>query len=299
VAESNLISKRVQGLQILAKQKVSSFLSGNRRSLFLGNGTEFSDLREYQKGDELRHIDWRATAKRYNSLIVRDYEVERNTSIVFLLDASASMLLGKKYPRMRSAMIAVASLAHASISNKDFFGFGAFSENLSLYIPPKGGKSQEYLVYKRLLELIPEGKTDIGTSIKQVATSLKRRSLILVLTDLHDHPENMIKGFRIAKGFNHEVQVLQLTERGEFTLPSNIGKIKFTHPDTGSPTVADFSDPVISGIYNYEINKKVIEINKFKRKLRGMKVKLVESYTEDLAEKALLSYFSLKQRGFT
>ncbi|MCE7737617.1 MAG: DUF58 domain-containing protein [Candidatus Heimdallarchaeota archaeon] len=297
MAETNLISKRVQGLHILAKQKVSSFLSGNRRSLFLGNGTEFSDLREYQTGDELRHIDWRATAKRYNSLIVRDFEVERNSNVVMLLDASASMLLGDKYPRMRSAMIAIASLAHATVSNKDFFGFGAFSKDVSLYLPPKGGKSQEFLVYKQLLELIPSGTTDLGKSLKQVATSLKRRSIILVLTDLHDNTDDMIKGFKIAKGFNHEVQVIQLTEKGEFTLPKNIGKIKFTHPDNDTQVVADFSDPVVSGIYNYEINKKIREINSFKRKLRGLKVKLVESYSHELAEKALLSYFSLKQRG--
>ena len=93
MAESNLISKRVQGLHLIAKQKVSSFLSGNRRSLFLGNGTEFSDLREYQTGDELRHIDWRATAKRYNSLIVRDFEVERNSNVVILMVSSICMIV--------------------------------------------------------------------------------------------------------------------------------------------------------------------------------------------------------------
>lgn len=298
MAEANLIAKSVQGLHLLAKQKVSSFLSGNRRSLFLGNGTEFSDLREYQTGDELRHIDWRATAKRYNSLIVRDYELERNANVVMLLDASASMLIGQKQPRIKSAMIAIASLAHATINNKDFFGFGAFSNDLSIYLPPKGGKPQEFLIYKRLLELIPSGTTDIGMAIKQVATSLKRRSIILVLSDLHDDTENMIKGFKIAKGFNHEVQVLQLTEFGEYTLPPNIGKVKFTHPETGSPVIADFSDPVVSGLYNYEINNKINQLNSFKRKLRGMKIKLVEGYTSDLAEKVLLTYFSAKQRGF-
>ncbi|MCH8905773.1 MAG: DUF58 domain-containing protein, partial [Candidatus Heimdallarchaeota archaeon] len=104
-----LLAKRIEGLSIKARDKVSSFLSGNRRSLYLGHGTEFADLRDYQQGDELRHIDWRATAKKYQSLVVRDYEVERNTNVVLLLDASGSMMLGKKEPRIKSAIIGIAS----------------------------------------------------------------------------------------------------------------------------------------------------------------------------------------------
>lgn len=299
MSESDLLSKRVEGLYLHARQKVSSFLTGNRRSLFLGAGTEFADLREYQLGDDVRHIDWRATAKRYNSLIVRDFEVERNSNVILLLDASASMMLGKKQPRMKNAVIAIASLAHAAIHNKDFFGFGAFNDNLNVFIPPKGGKAHEFLIYRKLLNIVPQGVTDIGSALKQVAASLKRRSIILILSDLHDRSEDMMKGFKIAKGFNHEVQVIQLTDYGEYILPSKIGKIKFEHPETGSQTVADFSDPIVSGIYNYEINKEIQELNNFKKKLRGLKIKIVEGYTEELVEKVLLSYFSTKQRGFS
>lgn len=298
MSEALLLSKRVAGLSIIAKEKVGSFLSGNRRSLFLGNGTEFADLREYQSGDDLRHIDWRASAKRLNSLIVRDFEVERNANIVLLADVSASMMLGKKEPRMKVAIIAMASLAYAAIQNKDFFGFGAFSNKLSLFLHPRGGKSHEFYIYRQLLNLIPEGTTDLGKALIKISTSLKRRSIIFILTDLHDDMENMIKGFRIAKGFKHEVQVLQISDYGEYPLPDRLGKIKFSHPETNTPTVADFSDPIVSGIYSYEINKKLREINRFKRKLRGLNVRVVETHTEDLTERMLLAYFKAKQQRF-
>ncbi len=298
MSESLLLSKRIEGLSIIAKQKVASFLSGNRRSLFLGNGTEFADLREYQSGDDLRHIDWRASAKRHNSLIVREFEVERNANVVLLADVSASMMLGKKEPRMKAAIISIASLAHAAIQNKDFFGFGAFSDELSIFMPPRGGKAHEFYVYKQLLNIIPEGTTDLGNALIKISTSLKRRSIIIVITDLHDDNENLTKGFRIAKGFKHDLQVLQITDYGEFNFPGQIGKIKFPHPETKDQTVADFSDPIVSGIYSYEINKKINEIKSFKRRLRGLEIRVVETHSEDLTEKILLAYFGLKQQRY-
>ena len=145
MSEINLLNNRIEGLSILARQKVSSFLSGNRRSLFLGHGTEFADLREYVYGDDQRHVDWRATAKRLNKLIVRDYEVERNTNVIFILDSSASMLLGDTQSRIKSAVIAVASLTHASIANKDFFGFGYFSDDQEV-LNIAHGKERHYWI---------------------------------------------------------------------------------------------------------------------------------------------------------
>jgi uncharacterized protein (DUF58 family) len=297
MSERLLLAKRIEGLSLIARQKVASFLSGNRRSLFLGHGTEFADLREYVYGDDLRYIDWRASAKRQNSLIVRDFEVERNANIMFILDSSASMMLGKGDTRARDAAVAIASLAYASIMNKDFFGFGAFSSSHSEFIPPRGGKEHEFLIYRRLLNIIPEGKTSLGEGIKHVAANLTRRSIIMVLSDLHDNLDDMIKGFRIAKGFNHEIQVIQLSDYGEYIMPDKMGKVKFIHPETKKPEVADFADPVVSGIYSYEVNKAREEISSFKRRLRGLNISVYEARTEDLTERVLLAYFKAKQRG--
>lgn len=297
MSEAALLAKRVEGLAIVAREKVSSFLAGNRRSLFLGTGTEFADLREYVYGDEQRHIDWRATAKRQNKLIVRDFEVERNTNIIFVLDTSASMLLGDDETRMKAATVAIASLTHATIKNKDFFGFGAFSDSKSEFISPRAGRSQEFLVYRKLLNITPEGKTDLGDALKKIATSLHQRSIIMVMSDLHDNLDEMFKGFRIAKAFNHEVKVIQFTDRTEYSLPQKVGKLKFVHPETGKPVVADFSDPVTSGLYSYEISKDKRELQAFKRKLRGLKIDVIESYTDNVVEQVLLAYFSARSGG--
>ncbi|MEL0163367.1 MAG: DUF58 domain-containing protein [Candidatus Heimdallarchaeota archaeon] len=297
MSEINLLNNRIEGLSILARQKVSSFLSGNRRSLFLGHGTEFADLREYVYGDDQRHVDWRATAKRLNKLIVRDYEVERNTNVIFILDSSASMLLGDTQSRIKSAVIAVASLTHASIANKDFFGFGYFSDDQEVFIPPKSGKPQEYLIYKKLLNLIPKGKTNLGMSLSKISSSLKQRSLFIVLTDLHDDLDELFKGLRISKGFNHEVKVMQFSNRNEFVLPENLGKVKFIHQITKKIVQVNLSDPISSGLYSFEIEKDKNKLKDFKRKLRGIDVDVIECFTENVIEQVLLTYFSTKRKG--
>jgi uncharacterized protein (DUF58 family) len=296
MTEETPLPKRIQGLSLLAKEKVKSFLTGNRRSVLLGQGSDFSDLRDYVPGDDLRHIDWRATARRKDTLIVRDYDLERNTNIVIILDTSASMLLGKKKTRIQVATEATASLVYAATSNKDFIGFGAFSNELNVFIPPKGGKSHEFFIYRQLLNLIPSGETSIGESLKNVATKLKRKSLILVISDLHDAVEDTINGFKIARAFNHEVQLLQITDYGEFILPDKVGKIKFNNPKTGKPEVIDFSNRITKGLYHYQISNSLNKLNDFKRNLRGLKVRVVETRTDDLTDKVLYAYYSSKSR---
>ncbi len=292
------MAKQIKDLAIIAQEKVASFLSGNRRSLYRGEGTDFADLREYIPGDDLRRIDWRASAKTRGNLIVKEFDLERNTDVMILLDLSASMLLGGREQRIKLAVEAVASLTHATVQNKDNVGFGAFSEDMKKFIPPKGGRSHEYFIYKQLLELIPKGSTEIGVALKEVATALRRRSLILVVTDLHDAIDKTLEGFRIAKAFNHEVQLLQVTDTGEFSLPSNIGKVKYLDPETRKPLTVDLSDLETKGVYLYNIYQKIKEIEKFKRKLRGLGVRVVEAHTDELIEQVLITYYSSKKRAY-
>ncbi len=295
-AEKVLMAKQVKDLAIIAKQKVATFLAGTRKSKFRGDGTDFADLREYIPGDDLRKVDWKATAKYQNKLVVKEYEQERNANVVILLDSSASMLLGKKEPRIKAAVEAIASLTHATIMNKDFIGFGAFSDKLAQFIPPKGGKSHEYFIFHKLLTLTPIGETNIGEALKEVSTTLKRQALILVITDLHDKLNETFRGFRIAKALNHEVQLLQISDYGEFVLPDNMGNVKFTNPKTKQPVTIDLSDPLARGLYDFAIFKKVQEIEAFKRKLRGLKIRVVETHTEDITQQVLLAYYSSKSK---
>ncbi len=298
MSEVDLIAKRVRRLAVAAQIKVASFLSGNRRSLFLGNGTDFADLREYVYGDELKYVDWRATAKYQDKIIVKEFEVTRNANVMFVLDSSASMLMGRSGERIIPAVISIASLAHAVLRNKDLFGFASFSEDDTLFLNPKGGKAHEFLIYRKLLDIVPHGGTKIGEGIKHVATNLNKRSILIILSDLHDDLDSMYKGLKIAKGFNHDIIVIQLTDREDYILPKKVGKIKFKHPATNKPVTADFSDPIVSGRYAYEVNRKREELNSFIRKLRGLKIKVIRAFTEDMIEKILLAYFSEKQRGF-
>ncbi|RMG31052.1 MAG: DUF58 domain-containing protein [Methanobacteriota archaeon] len=296
-AEKVLLAKQLKNLSILAQQKVATFLAGTRKSKFRGDGTDFADLRDYVPGDDLRKVDWKATARYKNRLIVKEFEQERNANVVILLDASASMLIGKREPRIKAAVEAIASLTYATIMNKDFIGFAAYSSELSQFIPPKGGKTHEFFIYHKLLTLTPIGETNLGEALKEVSTLLKRQSLILVISDLHDKLDETFRGFRIAKALKHEVQLLQITDYGEFILPDNMGKVKFTDPTTKQPVTIDLSDPLSRGLYDYVIFQKVKEIEDFKRKLRGLKIRVVESHTEDITQQVLLAYYSAKGRA--
>lgn len=296
-AEKVLMAKQVKNLSLIAKKKVATFLAGTRKSKFRGDGTDFADLREYIPGDDLRKVDWKATSRNRNKLIVKEFEQERIANVFILLDLSASMLIGKNEPRIKTAVEAIASLTYATVMNKDFIGFGAYSSEFSTFIPPKGGKSHEFFIYHKLLTMTPFGETNLGEALKEVSTLLKRQSLILVITDLHDKLDETFKGFRIAKALNHEVQLLQISDYGEFVLPDNMGKVKFTDPKTKQPVTIDLSDPMARGLYDYFIFQKVREIEDFKRKLRGLKIRVVETHTEDITQQVLLAYYSSKSRG--
>lgn len=289
--------KRLKQLEILAKEKSTSFLQGHRRSIFRGPGTEYADLREYIEGDDLRFVDWNASSRVPFKLIVRDYEQERNTNVILMMDTSYSMLLGEPKPRIKLAVEAIATLAYTVMNNRDNFGWVSFSDKIHKYIPPRGGKLHLYHVFDEMLKTSPIGRTSIGETVKEIALAQKRRSIIIILTDLHGDLEGAMDGFRVARVKKHEIKLIHIHDPEEFLFPKQPRQVKYQDPDTGEIKAVNFSNLLERGRFMFELGLQIKEINNFKRNIRGLNIDVIDAPTTVLTERLLLAYFGSKRRG--
>lgn len=289
--------KKLRRLEILAKEKTTSFLQGHRQSIFRGPGTEYADLREYIEGDDLRFVDWNASSRVPFKLIVRDYEQERNTNVILMLDTSYSMLLGEPNPRIKMAVEAIATLAYTVMNNRDNFGWVSFSEKIHKCIPARGGKTHLYHIFNEMLRIAPFGSTNIGETVKEIALAQKRRSIIIVLTDLHGNLEEAMDGFKVANVKHHDFKLFHIHDPEEFLFPKNPRQVKYQDPETGEIKIVNFSNLLERGKFMYELGLEIRKINEFKRKVRGLNIEVIDAPTTVLTEKLLLAYFGSKRRG--
>ncbi len=289
--------KKLKRLEIISKERSTSFLQGHRRSIFRGPGTEYADLREYTEGDDLRFVDWNASSRVPFKLIVRDYEQERNTNVILMMDTSYSMLLGEPTPRIRIAVEAIATLAYTVMNNRDNFGWVSFSDKIHKYVPPRGGKTHLYHVFNEMLKIAPLGRTNIGHAIREIALAQKRRSIIIILTDLHCDLEGAMDGFKVANAKKHEIKLMHIHDPEEFLFPKQPRQVKFQDPETGEIMVVNFSNLLERGKFMFELGLQIKEINEFKRNIRGLNIDVIDAPTTVLIEKLLLAYFGSKRRG--
>jgi uncharacterized protein (DUF58 family) len=290
--------KKLKRLEIISKERSTSFLQGHRRSIFRGPGTEYADLREYTEGDDLRFVDWNASSRVPFKLIVRDYEQERNTNVILMMDTSYSMLLGEPTPRIRIAVEAIATLAYTVMNNRDNFGWVSFSDKIHKYVPPRGGKTHLYHVFNEMLKIAPLGRTNIGHAIREIALAQKRRSIIIILTDLHGDLEGAMDGFKVANAKKHEIKLMHIHDPEEFLFPKQPRQVKFQDPETGEIMVVNFSNLLERGKFMFELGLQIKEINEFKRNIRGLNIDVIDAPTTVLTEKLLLAYFGSKRRRF-
>lgn len=289
--------KKLKQLEIIAKEKSTSFLQGHRRSIFRGPGTEFADLREYIEGDDLRFVDWNASSRVPFKLIVRDYEQERNTNVILMMDTSYSMLLGDPIPRIKMAVEAIATLAYTVMNNRDNFGWVSFSDKIHKYIRPRGGKLHLYHIFDEMLKTSPIGRTNIGETVKEIALSQKRRSIIIILTDLHGDLEGAMNGFKVANVKRHEIKLIHIHDPEEFLFPKQPRQVKYQDPDTGEIKAVNFSNLLERGRFMFELGLQIREINNFKRNIRGLNIDVIDAPTTVLTERLLLAYFGTRRRG--
>ena len=231
------IIKRVRRIEIKARGLSQQMFSGEYHSAFKGKGMAFSEVREYQYGDDVRNIDWNVTA-RYAHPYVKIFEEERELTVMLLVDVSGSGYFGthRQFKEDLAAEVA-ATLAFRAITNNDKVGVILFSDRIEKFIPPKKGRTHILRIIRELITFRPEGRgTDLGEALKYFSNVMKRRCTMFLLSDFLETP-TWTEALKMAAG-KHDVVALRLVDRGEQHL-ANLGLVKFYDPESGETMWVD------------------------------------------------------------
>ncbi|MEI6488686.1 MAG: DUF58 domain-containing protein [Bacteroidota bacterium] len=237
--ETAELLKKVRKIEIKTRGLSNQIFSGEYHSAFKGRGMTFSEVREYQAGDDIRSIDWNVTA-RFNTPFVKVFEEEREMTVMLLVDVSASGEFGTQRQLKQELITELcAVLAFSSIQNNDKIGIIFFTDKIEKFIPPKKGKSHVLRIIRDLIEFKPEHKkTNIELALKYLTSVIKKRSIAFVISDFMD--DNFSDALKIANK-KHDLVALRIFDKRETELP-NVGLVKFLDAETGSIKWMDTSD---------------------------------------------------------
>ena len=234
---SEELLKRVRKIEIKARKLSRNIFAGEYHSQFKGRGMAFSEVREYQPGDDVRSIDWNVTA-RLNKPYIKVFEEERELTVMLLVDVSGSRHFGT-LSQMKRDMIAevAATLAFSTIANNDKVGVIFFSDKIEKFIPAKKGKTHVLHIIRELLSFEPSSTgTDVAQALQYFTNAQKRHCTAFLISDFIESGD-MYKPLMIASN-RHEINAIQIYDRREAELP-NIGLVKFHDAETGQDLWVD------------------------------------------------------------
>ncbi|MBQ0049184.1 MAG: DUF58 domain-containing protein [Bacteroidales bacterium] len=237
--ETSEILKRVRQIEIKTRGLSNNIFAGEYHSAFKGRGMAFSEVREYQYGDDIRDIEWNVTA-RFNKPYVKVFEEERELTVMLLVDVSGSLNFGTQVQMKRDMQTEIAAtLAFSAIQNNDKIGVIFFSDRIEKFIPPKKGRKHILFIIRELLDFKPQSlRTDVGQAVEYLTQVIKRRCTAFLLSDFLD-----TKDFRTpltVANRKHDVVAIQVYDRRIAELP-NIGLVKVRDAETGFERYLDTS----------------------------------------------------------
>ncbi|WP_276793812.1 DUF58 domain-containing protein [Segatella oulorum] len=237
--EASEIIKKVRKIEIKTRGLSQNIFAGQYHSAFKGRGMAFSEVREYQYGDDVRDIDWNVTA-RFHRPYVKVYEEERELTVMLLVDLSGSLDFGSVQQTKRDLVTEIAStLAFSAIQNNDKIGVILFTDRIEKYIPPKKGRKHILYIIHELLNFKPAGvRTDIGMAVSYLTRVMKRRCTAFLLSDFYSRSD-FSKPIQIANS-KHDVVAIQVYDPRAKSLP-DIGLVKVRDAETGHEMIIDTS----------------------------------------------------------
>ena len=288
--ERNELLKKVRKIEIKAKGLSQNIFAGEYHSAFKGRGMTFSEVREYQYGDDVRDIDWNVTA-RQNRPYVKIYEEERELTVMLVVDVSGSKDFGALGEMKRDMMTEIAAtIAFSAIENNDKVGLLLFSDKIEYFIPPKKGKKHILLIISKLLNYQAMSKgTDINLALEYMTSALKKRCTAFLISDFLDE-KDYNKSLSIAN-HKHDVIAVQVYDKRETQLP-NVGLMKVTDAETGAERWVDTSSRRVRQAYDrwwYERQQAMASI------MQHSNVDIAQVATDEDYAKALMALF--KRRG--
>ena len=237
--ETSDILKRVRQIEIKTRGLSNNIFAGQYHSAFKGKGMSFSEVREYQYGDDVRDIDWNVTA-RYHKPYVKVFEEERELTVMLLIDVSNSLDFGT-VKQMKKDMVTeiAATLAFSAIQNNDKIGVIFFSDRIEKFIPPKKGRKHILYIIRELLDFKPESKrTDIKMAVEYLTNVIKKRCVTFMLSDFID--ENDYRNALTIANRKHDIVAIQVYDRRLSELP-DVGLMKVRDAETGHEQWIDTS----------------------------------------------------------
>lgn len=242
------IIKKVRELEIKSKILTRHIFAGEYHSAFKGRGILYKEVREYQHGDDIRFIDWNVSA-RFNHPFSKVFEEERELTVFFLIDISASSLFGTSQTKKDIVTQIAAVLAFSAVSNNDKTGAVLFSDKIEKYIPPKKGKEHALYIVRELLTTEASGKgTKISEALRRFSNSNRQSSICFVISDFID------PGFEDAlkvAAKNHDVIGIKVYDKMDRILP-DVGMLEAEDAETGTRMVMDTSDYLYRKKYEEE-----------------------------------------------
>ena len=222
--------KKVRKIEIKTRRLSDNLFGGEYQSTFKGRGMTFSEVRQYQYGDDVRSIDWNVTA-RYNEPFVKVFEEERELTLMLLVDVSGSEMFGTKTQLKKEVITEIsATLAFSALQNNDKVGLLLFSNQVELYIPAKKGKSHILRIIRELLEFSPINKlTNINISLEFLSGILKKKSIVFLLSDFMDDTYEKTLSIMAKK---HDLTGIRVFDPKDESIP-NLGLIQINDSETG------------------------------------------------------------------
>ena len=288
--DANELLRKVRKIEIKTRGLSQNIFAGEYHSAFKGRGMIFSEVREYQYGDDIRDIDWNVTA-RHNKLYVKVYEEEREMTVMLLVDLSASRLFGAVGQDKREIMAEIAAtLSFSAIQNNDKIGVIFFTDKIEKFIPPKKGKKNILFIIRELLNYEPENKgTDIGQALRFFTDAMKKRCTAFLMSDFITE-QDFTKELSIASN-RHDLIAVQVYDKRDAKLP-DIGFMRVKDLETGKDRWIDTSSKNTRSTYDkwwYECQQKnQVALNRFK-------IDLASIPTDEDYVKVLMGLF--KRRG--
>jgi len=287
--ETRDVLKQVKKIEISTKHLVDGLIAGNYHSIFRGQGIEFSEIRDYRPGDDIRSIDWKVTA-RFNHPFVKEFIEERDLRVYFVFDYSASGSFGNIIEKRRKAIELAATLMFSAMRNNDNVGLAIFTENVEKFIPARKGKRHILKLISELVTHEPSSKkTDLNEALKFISTIVKKRSIIFIISDFYG--QEFSKPLSILKN-RHDVIAIRVNDNRESDIP-NVGFIQLEDEETGEQILVDTSDENFRKNYSHLIKQEDKRLdNTFKKN----KIDTISILTDSSYELPLRRFFKMRQK---
>ena len=285
--ETSELIKKVRKIEIKTRGLSHNIFAGQYHSAFKGRGMSFSEVREYQYGDDVRDIDWNVTA-RFNKPYIKVFEEERELTVMLIVDLSSSLDFGTVNQTKRDMVTEIAAtLAFAAIQNNDKIGVIFFTDKVEKFIPPQKGRKHILYIIRELINFEPQSqKTDIKVPLEFLTNAIKKRCTAFMISDFIDSSD--YRNAMTIANRKHDLVAIQVYDRRLASMPK-IGLVKFRDAETGEELYVDTSSAKVQEHQRQWWKAQVTRLNEIFNKSR---VDSVSISTEQDYVKALLNLFA-------